>query len=251
MDNTVRGAISSSQMQAGQLAFIVLAYATAGFLVGLALVPAFALVLAAWQFSAGWPIALRLIGTGICAGWGYFLFGVALSCVTVLFCRIFCSPVREGDYPFFSVPAARWVFSYVFTLAVQVFFIHFMRSTPLICAWYRGMGAAIGDDVQINTPHLNDAALLEFEDGALVGAESVLICHGTEHGALILRKTYLGRGAAIGAGAVVMPGVRVGARAVVLPGSVVSPGTQIPSGEVWGGVPAQCLKTGAERSKAA
>ena len=113
------------------------------------------------------------------------------------------------------------------------------------------MGASIGEDVQINSPHLNDAALLEFEDGALIGAEAVLICHGTQNGILRLRKTKVGRGAAIGAGAVIMPGVKLGAKAIVLPGSVVASGTEILAGEVWGGVPAQCIKSSAERFKAA
>lgn len=249
--NTVTGAIPPQQMQSGQWLFLALAYSAIGAVVGLSIVPAIGLVAAWWQISQLWPWAIRFLGLGLCLGWGYFLFGLSLLGLTIAICRVACLPVREGNYPFFSAEAARWVFGYSLTLAVQKFFLPFMRSTPLICGWYRGMGAQIGHDVQINTCHLNDAPLLEFGDGALVGADSLIICHATEGGILILRKARLGPGAAVGAGAVLMPGVTLGPEAVVLPGSVVSSHTEIPAGEVWGGVPARCLKSSAERSKAA
>ncbi|MBI3333250.1 MAG: hypothetical protein HYZ93_04085 [Candidatus Omnitrophica bacterium] len=249
--NSVTGMIPPRQMQLGQWLFIGLAYGFAGAVVGLSLVPGLALTSWWWDSSGSSSWLMRLAGVGLCLGWGYFLFGLSLLGLTVAFCRGARLPVREGDYPFFSITAARWVFSYLLTLAVQTLFLPFMRSTPLICLWYRGMGATIGPDVQINTCQLNDASLLEFGDGVLVGADALIICHATEGGILILRKTRLSSGSAIGAGAVLMPGVTVGSDAVVLPGSVVPPNSRIPAGEVWGGVPAQCLKSSEARSKVA
>lgn len=248
---TVTGTIPPRRMQLGQWLFLGLAYGTAGAVIGIALLPAAALVTAWWNFSYGWPWTMRLVGAGLCLGWGYFLFGLSLLGLTIAVCRATRLHVREGDYPFFSPTAARWVFAYLLTLVVQTLFLPFVRSTPLICAWYRGMGATIGRDVQINTCQLNDASLLEFGDGALVGADALLICHATEGGILMLRKTRLGAGAAVGARAVLMPGVTLGPQAVVLPGSTVPANTQIPAGEVWAGVPAQCVKPGTVRSRAA
>jgi len=45
----------------------------------------------------------------------------------------------------------------------------------------------------------------------------------------------------IGANAIVLPGVSIGAGAVIAAGSVVT--VSVAAGEVWGGVPAVCLKT--------
>lgn len=250
-DDMVSGVIPRHTMQCGQWVFLGMAYSAAGVIVGLSLLPAIGLVAAWWHLAQAWPWLARLAGAGICLGWGYFLFGLSLLVLTVAVCRLARLPVREGDYPFFSATTARWVFGYVLTMIVQTLFLPFMRSTPLICAWYRGMGATIGPDVQINTGQLNDASLLEFGQGALVGLNAVIICHATEGGILMLRKTRLGRGAAVGAGAVLMPGVALGSEAVVLPGSVVPPNTHIPAGDVWAGVPAGCVRTSAARSHAA
>ena len=35
-----------------------------------------------------------------------------------------------------------------------------------------------------------------------------------------------------------MPGVKIGSGAVVLPGSVLKADTEVPAGEIWGGIPA-------------
>lgn len=249
--NSVTGLIPARQMQAGQWLFLGLAYSVAGAVIGVSLLPAAWLVTTWWHVSYAWPWMARLAGIGLCLGWGYFLFGLSLLGVTVAVCRLARLSVREGDYPFFSLTTARWVFGFLLTLVVQTLFLPFLRSTPLICAWYRGMGARIGRDVQINTCQLNDAPLLEFGDGVLIGANALAICHATEGGILILRKTRVKPGAAIGAGAILMPGVTVGSNAVVLPGSAVPPNTRIPAGEVWTGVPAHCVKTSAARSKVA
>lgn len=248
--DTVTGSVSPRRMQFGQWLFVGLAYGAAGTVIGIALLPAVLLITAWWEWSYGLPWVMRLGVSGLCLGWGYFLFGLSLLGLTVAICRAARLAVREGDYPFFSLTAARWVFGYFLTLTVQTLFLPFMRSTPLLCGWYRGIGAVIGRSVQINTCHLNDASLLEFGDGVLVGANSLFICHATEGGILMLRKTRLEAGVAVGAGAVLMPGVTVGSDAVILPGSVVPAYTHIPAGEVWVGVPAQCVKPGTARSRA-
>lgn len=57
-------------------------------------------------------------------------------------------------------------------------------------------------------------------------------------------EVWLGDGCDIGAGAIIMPGVKVGEGAIVGAGAVVV--DEIPSYEVWAGVPAQKIR---ERSK--
>ncbi|SDA22723.1 Hexapeptide repeat of succinyl-transferase [Nitrosospira sp. Nsp18] len=50
----------------------------------------------------------------------------------------------------------------------------------------------------------------------------------------------------IGATAVVMSGVTICDDAIVSAGAVVTKGSRIGKGEVWGGVPAKLLKRGSE-----
>ena len=58
----------------------------------------------------------------------------------------------------------------------------------------------------------------------------------------------VGNGAWIGAGSIILPGALVGEGAVVAAGSVVR--GHIPPREVWGGVPARCIKSLTEGSEA-
>jgi sugar O-acyltransferase (sialic acid O-acetyltransferase NeuD family) len=56
-------------------------------------------------------------------------------------------------------------------------------------------------------------------------------------GAQLLGRVTVGRRAAVGAGAIILPDRRIGDRAVVGAGAVVT--GDVPSGEVWAGVPAR------------
>ncbi len=56
-----------------------------------------------------------------------------------------------------------------------------------------------------------------------------------------LEKTIVRRGASIGAGAVVLCGIEIGENAMIGAGSVVT--KSVPSGELWVGNPAKCVKT--------
>lgn len=53
-------------------------------------------------------------------------------------------------------------------------------------------------------------------------------------------KTLVKRGASIGAGAVILPGVTVGENALIGAGAVVT--KDVPAGETWVGNPARCLE---------
>lgn len=56
-------------------------------------------------------------------------------------------------------------------------------------------------------------------------------------------QTVVERGASIGAGAILLPGVRIGAGAMIGAGAVVT--KDVPAGETWAGNPARRLRTSA------
>ena len=63
-----------------------------------------------------------------------------------------------------------------------------------------------------------------------------------ESGEIILAPVRIGDGALIGGGSIVQPGCTIGNGAVVASRAVVPKWTEIPAGEVWGGIPARFIK---------
>ena len=80
--------------------------------------------------------------------------------------------------------------------------------------------------------------LIELHPQAVLGVRCSLICH--DDATRRLAPIVIGRGAYVGAGAIVLPGVRVGDGAIVGAGAVVT--RDVPAGEVWAGVPARRLR---------
>jgi acetyltransferase-like isoleucine patch superfamily enzyme len=57
----------------------------------------------------------------------------------------------------------------------------------------------------------------------------------------------VGRNVWVGANCVLLPGARIGDHSLIAAGSVVS--SEVPSGEIWGGVPARRLKAVPSRAE--
>jgi acetyltransferase-like isoleucine patch superfamily enzyme len=111
-----------------------------------------------------------------------------------------------------------------------------------------GRRVTIGDDVLVDRPHSH---MITIEDHAMISSRCTLIAHQrdwSQHrvGGLVSDCRYvvapirIGRGAFLGMGTIVCPGVNVGDGAVVGAGAVVT--RDIPPYTVAAGVPARVLR---------
>lgn len=100
-----------------------------------------------------------------------------------------------------------------------------------------GKGVSLGFEVTLDILY---PQRITIEDDALIGYDSVLLCHGYLGDHYQLGDVRIGKGAAIGARCTILPGVTVGEGAVVGAMSLVN--RDIPAGEFWGGVPARRIR---------
>jgi acetyltransferase-like isoleucine patch superfamily enzyme len=114
---------------------------------------------------------------------------------------------------------------------------HFVP-VPLMRWVYIALGAKLGRDTY-SAGALLDPPLTIIGDNCIVGHDAVVFAHVIEGSRFELFQVKIGNDVTIGAHAVVMPDVSIDDGAIVSVGAVVTKGTRIPAGEIWGGVPAR------------
>lgn len=134
---------------------------------------------------------------------------------------------------------------HVYALFYLICFNPVMRSgllpIPLTRLLYRALGARIGENTY-SGGILYDAPFLELGANCLIGEFALLVPHVIEGRRLALYPIRVGNGVTIGARATILADVSIGDNAIVATGAVVTKGTRIEAGEVWGGIPARKLK---------
>ena len=119
--------------------------------------------------------------------------------------------------------------------------------SPIANFYYRLAGSKIGKRVQLNTVHLNDPGMVRIDDDVVIGGGAIINGHLVEKGQLILSPIHFKKGCLVGARSTIQPGVVIGEGSVIATNALVGKWKKIPDGEVWGGLPAKCIKTNSDR----
>ena len=212
-----------------------------GVIIGLAIVPAYLFFEWFTFFTEGDEEVMETLGICVGLGLGYIIWGVSLVVICGSLGGLFKIRKPEGRYPLRSLITIQWAFSLVFHRVAQIFLKNVVPSF-LANSYYRLMGANIGKGVQLNSENINDASMLTFGNGVVVGGGATINGHIVERGEIVLAPVTIGDGALIGGGSIVQPGCKIGEGSVVGARAVVPKWTEIPSGEVWGGIPARFIK---------
>lgn len=157
-----------------------------------------------------------------------------------LFLRVM--PLREGELAEgsreeFAAQVNNLFYLFLFNSLIRTHFL----PTPLMRLVYLALGARMGNNTY-SVGAILDPPLSEFGANCIIGHDAVLFCHAIEGRHFALSRIRVGDNVTIGTTAVIMPGVWIGNGAIVSAGAVVLKDTRIGPGEVWGGVPAKRLK---------
>ncbi|MCX8196936.1 MAG: acyltransferase [Candidatus Micrarchaeota archaeon] len=126
---------------------------------------------------------------------------------------------------------------------VLIYAARFLPSLALKNFFYRLCGAKIGKNVAFGLGATLDIffpELIEVEDGAIVGYNTVILTHEFLQGSFRIGKVKIGKGAMVGANCTILPGVQIGEGASISAMSLVN--KDVPPKQVWGGVPAKCIR---------
>jgi non-ribosomal peptide synthetase-like protein len=143
--------------------------------------------------------------------------------------------MRPGSHPLWGWYYLRFWFVRQLSRAVAV---KYLAGTPLLCLFYRLMGARIGRDVFLGGAGLATPDLLDMGDGSSLGFDSSIDGSWVEDGRLHLAPIAIGRGCHVGNRSV------LGGHTVMEDGSVLgdlsylAEGGRIPAGERFEGSPA-------------
>jgi len=151
-------------------------------------------------------------------------------------------PLREGDV----APGSRHeLVANVNMLFYLLLFNSLVRThfvpVPIMRLVYLALGARLGANTY-SAGALLDPPLTRIGSNTIIGHDAVIFAHVIEGARLELKAVVIGNTVTIGATAVVMAGVHIGDHAIVSAGAVVTKDTYIGAGEVWGGIPARCLR---------
>ena len=219
----------------------VLVMALFGVIIGLAMVPSYLLFIELTSMTEGKGGLVEAVGICVSLGLGYIIWGVVLLIVCGLMGGLFRIRKEEGRYSLRSFITIQWAFSLVSHRVAQIF-LGLVVPSFLANLYYRMMGAKIGRGAQLNSMMIKDASMVTIGDNVVVGGNAAINAHLVESGEIVLAPVRIGDGALIGGGSIVQPGCTIGNGAVVASRAGVPKWTEIPAGEVWGGIPARFIK---------
>lgn len=222
---------------------VLLLYVLAATALGLALAPALWTTNKLLFFATDHAMQVGQVGAwalrGFAVALAWFIFGLALMIVVPVYNFVLPTRYKAFKGGYYTLAAVPWFLHNGLFYLVRFTFLPFATLTPFGVWFLKAMGMKIGRHAFINTELISDPRFLTIGDDAALGGSVRIFAHYGGGGNLVIAPVKIGNRATLGAGACVMGDVEVGDGATILPHSVLLPGTRVPAGETWGGVPAK------------
>lgn len=181
---------------------------------------------------AGWWLAAIL--SGVVLGIGGLLAAASATVAKWLL----VGRLKPSDHPLWSSLVWRNELADMFVeMLAAPWFAHPTMGTPALNAWFRSMGAKVGQGVWCETYWLPEADLIDLRAGVTVNAGCVVQTHLFHDRVLSMDTVTLRAGATLGPNSVILPAATIGRHATIGPVSLVMRGESVPDKTRWIGNP--------------
>ena len=213
-----------------------------GFIIwGLAATPGIFLFEEVSSISISWENWQRAIALGATLGIGALLWCLTDLLLIGILGMIMRPRLEDAKAPTESLLTLRWGFISVFhRLALPS--LQWMVPSFVANIYYSMMGCKLGKGSQINSAYVNDCFMVEIGERSVIGGGASINGHLFERDGIHLSKVRIGARVVIGSSSMINPGCIIGDGSVVASHAVLPKFTNIPPGEIWGGVPAKFIK---------
>ena len=208
---------------------------------GLASIPGIYLVLTTIEKTFDSSNFERALFIGISVGLAYVLWMLSTIILTSFLSFIFKPSIGATRVPFLSVTSIRWGFLNVLDRLAKPC-IHHMVPSWITDFYYRALGCKIGRGSFVSSDRINDPYLVSIGDNTIIGSKVIITPHLAEKNELVFSPIVIGNNCLIGLGSQINPGCVIGDGAVIASRAIVPKYTNVPAGEVWGGIPAKLIK---------
>lgn len=156
--------------------------------------------------------------------------------ISVLVKWLVIGKYKPGRYPVWGTYYLRW---WIASRFQALSWSSILVGTPLMSLYYRAMGAKIGRNVTISTPHCAAYDVVSIGDGSSVGLESQLLGYRVEHGYLIIAPVTIGRDCFVGMHCALGLNTCMQDNSRLDDMSLLSDDVVVPVSQGWAGAPAK------------
>ena len=209
-----------------------------GFLIwGLVAIPGIWMFQEASALDEGW---VRLFAQGAAVGMG-LMFWCLLDLLVIGILGMLMRPKKEAAIaPTQSWLTIRWGFmALLHRLALPS--LKWMVPSFIGDLYYRMVGMKVGRGAQLNSSMINDAYMVEIGAKTVIGGDASINAHLFENNGIHLSPVRIGANCVVGTRSQINPGCIIGDGAVIASKAVLAKHTEVPAGEIWGGIPAKFI----------
>lgn len=216
-------------------------YGVASLILGISLMPGVIVIRGIYRWSREFSEITSAFSLGAAIVASFFICGFTAMVVLPLLNKILVGRLKEWKGPYYSLEAIKWYIHNGILYLLRYSFLEFVTPSPFSLWFYKAMGMRVGRGSVINSTHISDPSLLHLGKKVTIGGSATIVAHYGQAGFLVLSPVIIEDDVTVGLRATIMGGVKIRKGAKILPNSVVMPKTEVPAGEVWGGVPAHKL----------